>query len=82
MRRSCTCETTRSSAYPPIDASLHGITNAGGLPSTATCTSAGEQRASMATIAHTAEENASDPEPMSRREAIRISCEDVRINST
>ena len=92
MLRSCTWETTRSSAYPPIDASLHGTTNpstrsarsgrdAGGVPRTASETSFTEQRASMATMAATAEANASVAAPISRRAGTRASRDEASIKS-
>ena len=73
-RVSWTCVRTRSSAYPPIDASPHGTTKpAGGAPSTARPTSAGEQRASSATMALTAAASASTAEPSTRCRAMPAS---------
>jgi hypothetical protein len=52
-----------------MDAWLHGTTKAGGEPSTVSATSRGVQRASMATMAVTAEANASAAEPIRRAAA-------------
>ena len=74
MRASCTCESTRAIAYPPIDASLQGTTNpAGGTPSTVSVTSRGEHSASIATIAVIADTRASGDEPIRRARRTYVS---------
>ena len=67
MRESWTCVRTRSSAWPPMDASLHGTTKPrGGAPSTVSPISVGEHCASIATIDFTAPDKASAAEPIRR----------------
>src|SRR5688572_31948464 len=73
-RESATCGNTACSGYPPIEASLQGTTNpVGGVPSTVSITSRGEQAASIATIAVTAETSASGAEPTRRRRSMPAS---------